>query len=206
MSFLDIPAAHGRLEGLWWKVENPRGAAVMCHPHPLAGGTMHNHVTYRSAQAFRDAGVSVLRFNFRGVGRSTGTHDHGRGEVEDVRAALDWVAANEPNVPLYLGGFSFGCRAALALAVEEKRVQRCLAVGLAVDIFDVEFVTEVKQKTAFVHGDKDEYGKLETLEALLKRVKGEHRLFVVPDSDHLATGRLDALSAQLKPALEWLLT
>src|SRR5207302_6871174 len=96
MSFVDIPVSHGRLEALWWKAEQPRAAAVVCHPHPLHGGTMHNHVTYRLAQTFRDGGISCVRFNFRGVGRSTGEHDEGVGEIDDARAALDWVAAQAP--------------------------------------------------------------------------------------------------------------
>ena len=86
---MDISVAHGRLEALLWKVPSPKAAALVCHPHPLGGGTMHNHLTFRIADAFRQAGVSALRFNFRGVGRSTGTYDNGVGEVDDARAALD---------------------------------------------------------------------------------------------------------------------
>ena len=204
MSFVDIPVPHGRLEALWWKAERPRAAAVVCHPHPLHGGTMHNHVTYRLAQTLRDGGVSCVRFNFRGVGRSTGDHDEGRGELDDARAALDWVALQEPGVPLWLGGFSFGCRTALALALADARVEKVLAVGLAVDIFDVGFVTGLQQPTAFVHSDRDEYGKLENLRALLARVPAKHALFVVPDADHLCNGRLDAFSEAAKAAFDWL--
>src|SRR5438270_2414166 len=136
MSFIDIPVEHGRLEALHWPVENARGAAIICHPHPLHGGTMHNHVTYRLAQAWRDARVSSVRFNFRGVGRSTGTHDEGRGEVDDARAALDFIARENLQVPLYASGFSFGSRVALKLALDEPRIERAMAVGLAVDLFD----------------------------------------------------------------------
>jgi uncharacterized protein len=205
MSFVEIPAPHGHLEALHWKAIGARGAAVVCHPHPLHGGTLHNHVTYRIAQAWRDAQVSAVRFNFRGVGRSTGQHDGGPGEVDDARCALDYAAQENPGVPLYGSGFSFGCRTILQLALEDPRIERVLAVGLAVDIFDVEFVTRLKQKVAFVHGDRDEYGALPRLQALLDRVQAEHALFVVPDCDHLATGRLDALSAAAKDAVAWLL-
>lgn len=205
MSFVDIPVSHGRLEGLYWQVEKPVGAALVCHPHPKHGGTMHNHVTYRIAQAFREKGLSTLRFNFRGVGRSTGTYDEGRGEVDDAKAALDYLQGAEPGVPLYLGGFSFGCRTGLQLAIADQRVQRMLAVGLGVDIFDVEFVTGLKKKTAFIHADHDEYGTLEHVRELLVRVPGPTQLFVVENSDHLATGRLDAFSAVAKTALDWLL-
>ena len=206
MSFIEIPVSHGHLEALHWKVDAPRGAAVVCHPHPLHGGTLHNHVTYRIAQTWRDAQVSAVRFNFRGVGRSTGTHDDGVGEVDDARAALDWVAKENPGVPLYGSGFSFGCRTILQLALLDPRIERVLAVGLAVDLFDVEFVANLEQKVAFVHGDTDEYGALPNLEKLLGRMNNERKLFVVPNCTHLATGRLDAFSAVAKEAMEWLLS
>lgn len=204
MSFVDIPVAHGRLEALWWKVEGAKAAAVVCHPHPLHGGTMHNHVTYRVAQTFRDHGVSVLRFNFRGVGRSTGKHDAGVGEIDDARAALDWVAAEAPGLPLWIGGFSFGCRTAVQLALKDARIQKVFAVGLAVDVFDLSFVAGLKQPTAFVHSDRDEYGKLENIEALVAKVQAKKKLFVVPDADHLCNGRLDAFSAVANEAFAWL--
>jgi alpha/beta superfamily hydrolase len=183
----------------------PRLAAVVCHPHPLHGGTMHNHVTYRLAQAWRDAQVACVRFNFRGVGRSTGKHDEGRGEVDDAGAALDFIAAQTPDVPLYASGFSFGSRTALKLGLSEPRVQKLLAVGVAVDLFDMKFITELEQPIAFVHAEHDEYGKLENLKALLRQLKAKHELFVVPGSDHLANGRLDAFSEAAKAAVAWLL-
>ena len=205
MSFVDIPVSHGRLEALHWPVETPRAAAIVCHPHPLHGGTMHNHVTYRLAQAWRDAQVACVRFNFRGVGRSTGQHDHGRGEVDDAAAALQWLAEQTPGAPLYASGFSFGSRTALKLALAEPRIEKVLAVGVAVDLFDMEFITQLDKPTAFIHADQDEYGKLENLRALLERVKAKHELFVVPDADHLATGRLDAFSEAAKAAVAWLI-
>ena len=204
MSFVDIPVSHGRLEALYWAATEPVAAAIVCHPHPLHGGTMHNHVTYRLAQAWRDAGVSCVRFNFRGVGRSTGNHDQGRGEVDDALAALDWLAAEVPGVPLYASGFSFGSRTALKLSTQEARVQKVLAVGVAVDMFDMKFITGLEQPAAFIHADTDEYGKLENVRALLAQVKAKHELFVVTDSDHLCTGRLDAFSEQAKKAVSWL--
>ena len=167
---------------------------------------MNNHVTYRLAKTFRDNGVSCVRFNFRGVGRSTGTHDDGIGEIDDAAAALEWVAAQQPGLPLWLGGFSFGCRTALQLALREPRVEKILAVGLAVDIFDLSFVTRLQQPTAFVHSDTDEYGKLENLRALLAKVPAKHQLFVVPNADHLCTGRLDELSTAAQRAFDWLVT
>ena len=166
---------------------------------------MHNHVTYRLAQTLRDGGISCVRFNFRGVGRSTGKYDEGVGEIDDARTALDWAAAQQPGVPLWLAGFSFGARTALQLALRERRVEKVFAVGLAVDIFDLNFVTGLQQPAAFVHSDQDEYGKLDSIRALLARVPAKHELFVVPEADHLCTGRLDAFSAVAKQAFDWLI-
>ncbi len=204
MSFVDIPAPHGRLEGLLWTVDCPRAAAVVCHPHPQHGGTMHNHVTYRIAQAFRDAGVSALRFNFRGVGSSTGSYDEGRGELEDAKAALDFIAQQLPGEPITSAGFSFGSRIALKLAAD-ARVRKVLAVGLAVDLFDFDFIKSLEKPKAFIQADRDEYGSLAKVKALLAEVRPPKKLFVVPECDHLATGRLEAFSEVARKAVSWLL-
>jgi alpha/beta superfamily hydrolase len=205
MSFVDIPVSHGRLEGLWWAAENPRAGSIACHPHPVHGGTMHNHVTYRLAQAWRDASVSCVRFNFRGVGRSSGAYDEGRGEIDDAQAAFSWMAERTPNVPLYASGFSFGSRTALALALREPRIQKLIAVGVAVDMFDVEFVTQIEKPIAFIHSEKDELSSLASLKKLIERVKAPHTLFVVPDADHLCTGKLEEFSACAKQAVAWVM-
>ncbi|HVE84825.1 MAG TPA: alpha/beta fold hydrolase [Myxococcales bacterium] len=205
MSFLDIPVSHGRLEALLWTVEGARAAAVVCHPHPLHGGTMHNHVTYRLADAFRKAGVCALRFNFRGVGRSSGQYDEGRGEVDDARAALDFLQQQQPGVPLLLAGFSFGSRVALQLALEDVRVERVLAAGVALRAFSFGLVQELKKPKAFIQGDRDEYAALEDVQKLVERAPPPRKLFVVPDCDHLATGRLDAFEQASAEAVAWLL-
>ena len=110
---LDGPA--GKLEALLDAPEDavPRAIAVVCHPHPLFGGTMHNKVVYRVARALRNSGYVVLRFNFRGVGKSEGRHDLGVGEIADARAALDWLRSRYPGLPYTLAGFSFGSRVIL---------------------------------------------------------------------------------------------
>jgi alpha/beta superfamily hydrolase len=126
------------------------------------------------------------------------------GEIDDARTMLDWVAQQEPGVPLWLSGFSFGARTALQLALRDSRVEKVLAVGLAVDVFDLTFLTGLRQPTAFIHSDHDEYGKLPSIRALLDRVPAKHELFVVPDADHLCNGRLDAFSAAAKDAFDWL--
>lgn len=204
MSFVDVPAPHGRLEALFWRVEEPLAAAVVCHPHPLYGGTMHNHVAYRIAKALRDARVSALRFNFRGVGRSTGEFDHGRGEVDDAAAALDFLSRESPGAPLFAAGFSFGARVALELACRDERVERVLAVGLAVDLGGYEFLKALRKPAVFVQGERDEFGALPRVEEVVSLVPGPRRLFVVPGCDHLASECLDALLASLREAVAWL--
>ncbi len=126
---LDGPA--GKLEALLEEPDDrpPGEACVLCHPHPLFGGTMHNKVVYRIARALRRRGSVVLRFNFRGVGRSQGEHAEGVGEIEDARAAVAWLCGRYPGLPCSLAGFSFGSRVILELGCELADAARLLAVG-----------------------------------------------------------------------------
>src|SRR5262245_54405839 len=125
---LDLPVPHGRLEALLKETPGAVRAAVVCHPHPKGGGTMNNNVVYRVAKALEERGSHVLRFNFRGVGRSTGEYDEGVGEGEDVRAAVEFLAARYPGLPLWLAGFSFGSRVGLNFALQDPRISRLLGV------------------------------------------------------------------------------
>src|SRR5438094_10464540 len=121
---LFIPVEHGRLEAILKEPgEQPaKGVALVLHPHPLGGGTMHNKVVFRAAAALNDAGLITLRINFRGVGQSTGVHDEGYGEREDVRAGLDYLTQNYPDQPITLCGFSFGARVGLEVGIAYERV------------------------------------------------------------------------------------
>jgi hypothetical protein len=204
VSFLDVPAPHGRLEALLWDVPAPKAAAVVCHPHPMHGGTLHNHVTYRLADALRNAGIAALRFNFRGVGRSTGRYDEGRGEVDDGRAALDFMAQRYPGLPLWMSGFSFGSRVAWRLALDDARVERALVAGLALSSFEYDFVRPLMKPKAFIQADQDEYAALSEVRAFVEALPPPRRLFVLERSDHLATGRLDAFAQCAKEAVAWL--
>lgn len=203
-SKVEIPAPHGFLEASWQPVDGAKGLALVCHPHPKLGGNMQNTATQRLARAWNDAGYSALRFNFRGVGRSTGQIVGGDGEeeLEDAFAAVHWLATH--GTTLWLSGFSFGSRTALQLAIARPDFPGVLAVGYAAGLFDNRFLTQLQTRTAFVHADQDEYASLGQVETLRTGLSAETQLYVVENSDHLATGRLDALSKQLGDAIAWL--
>ena len=169
---LFIPIQHGRLEAI---LKEPRaqpftGVALVLHPHPLFGGTMHNKVVFRAASALNDAGLIALRINFRGVGQSTGEHDEGRGEREDVRAGLDYLAENYPSQKITLCGFSFGARVGLEVGLMDDRILRIISIGTPVDKYDFSFLEGCRKPILFVQGEHDEYGNVERLRELVARV------------------------------------
>lgn len=195
---LFIPVAHGRLEAI---VKEPRdgptrGVALVLHPHPLGGGTMHNKVVFRAASALGDAGLITLRINFRGVGQSTGEHDDGRGELDDVRAGLDYLAEKYPEQPITLAGFSFGARVGLEVGMSDDRVRQMISIGTPVDKYEFGFLVACRKPLLFVHGDRDEFGSLTRLRELLDQIK-EHNsnveLKVVNDCGHFFEEHLDEL-------------
>ncbi|MFT3743870.1 MAG: alpha/beta fold hydrolase [Pyrinomonadaceae bacterium] len=162
---LFIPASHGQLEAILKEpAGEPRGVGLVCHPHPLGGGTMHNKVVFRAAAGLVDAGLTTLRFNFRGVGASTGEHDEIDGGVEDVKDALDYMAGEYPDSDMTLAGFSFGSRTGMAVGVNDDRVKRLISIGTPVEKYrDYEFLYDVKMPILFVHGDQDEFCSVESL-------------------------------------------
>jgi alpha/beta superfamily hydrolase len=171
----------------------PQMAAVLCHPHPLFGGTMHNKVIYQAAKSLDALGLAVLRFNFRGAGLSAGVHDRGLGERDDVRSAVDFLAGEFPGVPLLLAGFSFGSCVGLRIACEDARVQDLIGLGIPVNNCDFSYLMNCPKPKLFVHGATDEHGALEKVEKMIPAIPGANRLVVVPEADHFFTGRLDQL-------------
>ncbi|MFV0388705.1 MAG: alpha/beta hydrolase [Pyrinomonadaceae bacterium] len=169
---LFIKTAHGRLEAVLKKpLEEPRGLALVCHPHPLGGGTMHNKVVFRAAAGLVDAGLATLRFNFRGVGASTGKHDDGIGEKQDVLDALNYITQQYPALGVTFAGFSFGSRFGLEAVINNQRISRFISIGTPVDKYhDYDFLLELRKPILFIHGDQDEFGSLESLEALVTKV------------------------------------
>jgi hypothetical protein len=173
-------------------------AAVVCHADPMQGGTMHFKAVFRAARALQSAGLAVLRFNFRGVGRSQGVHDDGRGEQEDARAALSELERRYPGLPLVLGGFSFGAVVALRLAAREARVRAVFALGFPLTRFgDAATLAAPRQPRLFVQGERDELGGGESLRALVEPLPPPRELVVVPGASHFFDGRLDALQAAI---------
>jgi alpha/beta superfamily hydrolase len=190
--FLEGPA--GRLEAILWKPQNgerPAMAAVVCHPHPLFGGTMHNKVIYQTAKSLDALGLAVLRFNFRGAGTSAGNHDGGQGEQGDVRGAVQFLADEFPGVPLLLAGFSFGCWVGLRVGCEDQRVVELIGLGTPVNNSDFSYLESCAKPKLFVHGDNDEFGDVRKVKSLVESLPGENRFVAVPDADHFFTGTLD---------------
>jgi alpha/beta superfamily hydrolase len=191
--FIDGPA--GQLEALLNSgVQNATHAAVVCHPHPLFGGTMHNKVVFHAMKALSSFGFPVLRFNFRGTGLSHGEHDYGRGEREDVRAALDWIE-NEFHLPLVFAGFSFGAAVGLGVACEDDRVQALVGLGVPVApveerSYDFDFLRSCGKPKLFVSGSRDQFGPRAKLEALVQAVSEPKKLVIVESADHFFEGRL----------------
>jgi uncharacterized protein len=206
MTRVDLPAAHGHLEAIWQPEPDAQGLALVCHPHPLFGGTMQNTATFRLAKAWNTAGCSALRFNFRGVGGSTGQPGNGDGvpELEDARAALAWLRQQRPALPIFTSGISFGSRTALQLATLEPGIEGVLALGFPASLFPGDFLHALKIRAAFVHADRDEYAAPSEVRKLLTTIPAPTALFELPDSDHFATGRLDALSERLAQAIDFL--
>jgi alpha/beta superfamily hydrolase len=169
---LFIPASHGRLEAiLKGPVGVPSGVGMVCHPHPLGGGTMHNKVVFRAAAGLVDAGLTTLRFNFRGVGDSTGVHAEIEGGKQDVADALDYLTGEYPGEDLTLAGFSFGSRTALEVGFIDERVSRLISIGTPVDKYgDYDFLIGVRKPILFVHGNRDEFGSVERLRPLADEI------------------------------------
>jgi uncharacterized protein len=194
---LFIPAEHGQLEAI---LKEPRtgphkGVALVLHPHPLGGGTMHNKVVFRAAAALNDAGLVTLRINFRGVGQSTGQHDEGRGERDDVRAGLDYLSTNYPESHITLCGFSFGARFGLEVGIGDTRVRYLIGIGTPLDKYDFEFLQACRKPLLLVHGERDEFGDVERVREMAARLEKhtQVRLVIIPGADHFFQNGLDDL-------------
>lgn len=196
-----IPASHGHLEAILREPDaQTRGAALVCHPHPLGSGTMHNKVVFRIAAGLLEAGLTTLRFNFRGVGASTGKHDDGNGEKQDARDALDYLSVNYPDLEITLAGFSFGSRVGSEVALNDDRVVRLVSIGTPVDKYDFSHLINVRKPILFVHGDRDEFGSVEHLKELVAKVaeNADAQLIVFENCGHFFDKHLNELRDAIK--------
>ncbi len=176
---------------------DPHFVAIVCHPHPLFGGTMHNKVVFQTAKALHGSGAPVLRFNFRGAGLSEGEHDKGRGEQEDVRAAVGYLAAQFPGTPIVLAGFSFGAWVGLRVGCEEARVTRLIGLGLPVDNSDLTYLRTCAKPKLIIQGGNDQFGSRANVEALFVTLPEPKRLVIVQQADHFFAGKLDQVGAAI---------
>jgi uncharacterized protein len=191
--FIEGPA--GKLEALLEEPEDrdPRSAALVCHPHPQHGGTMHNKVVYRIARALRRAGAVVLRFNYRGVNLSQGEYDRGIGEVEDARAALEVLRSRYPQLPFSLAGFSFGSRVILRLGCETPGVSKLIAVGFPASLPDSQSLGQCIVPRFFIVSQQDQFCAVAAMESYYAGLPEPKELIWVDAADHFFSDQLDEL-------------
>lgn len=197
--FLEGPA--GKLEALLNEGRaDATHAALVCHPHPLYGGTVHNKVVYRAMKALNEFGFPVLRFNFRGAGLSEGDHDHGRGEVEDVKAALNWVDA-EFHLPIIFCGFSFGAATGLRAACPDPRVVGLISLGTPVSVegrvYTYQFLQDCAKPKLFISGSLDQFSPKEALRQAVERAHEPKELVLVEGADHFFEGQLPEMQSAI---------
>jgi alpha/beta superfamily hydrolase len=200
-----LPGPVGRLEAILNRGSaDARYAALVCHPHPMFGGTMHNKVVFHAMKALNHCGFPVLRFNFRGAGLSEGVHAEGEGEQDDVRAALDWLS-QEYRLPIIFAGFSFGAAVGMRVACPEDRVKAIIALGTPVQAdnrtYGYKFLAQCFKPKLFCSGDHDQFAPVDALNTLVTATADPKKLVLIADADHFFAGHL----AEMRHALEeWL--
>ena len=198
----EIPGAVGPLEAL---IDTPQGeprtAVVFAHPLPIEGGTMHTKVVFQSAKALARIGCAVLRFNFRGVGRSAGSWDEGRGEIDDFRAALDFASARYPGLELWAAGFSFGSYIAMTVGAADPRV--CTLIGIAPPVNKYNFSDPIRSpKPKFiVHGLQDELIPVRLVRDLYARMEDPKEIVEIDGANHLFDGQAREVGEALEDLL-----
>ena len=165
---------------------------------------MNNRVVFRAGKAAFGAGVAALRFNFRGVGASTGSFDDGVGEREDVTVATDWLAARYPSLQLSLVGFSFGAWVGLQAGSADDRIGAMIGLGLPINFYNFDFLMGSNKPMLFIAGTRDEFCPAARMERLAKRLRPAARLEWIEGADHFFTGQLDRVQSLIGGFLgEW---
>jgi hypothetical protein len=194
---VDLYSSAGRLEALYRELQDPAGIAVVCHPHPLGGGTLHNKVVFRAARGLESANVATLRFNFRGAGLSGGKHDEGEGEQDDVTAAIEWAKKKHPGIKLFVGGFSFGAWVSSRVAYETPEVDAIFLIGTPVNKYDFGHLRHCERPMLFVHGTQDEHGDVGKLETLVQSIRNAETV-IITGADHFFTKQLEMLEEAIR--------
>ena len=198
-----LPVKAGKLEATLWTtpVAEPSMAALVCHPHPLYGGTLHNKVVFQTAKALNRRGIPVLRFDFRGAGLSEGEHDKGRGELEDVRTAIEYLASEFPQRPILVAGFSFGAWVGLRAGCEDARLEKLIGLGIPIANLDMSYLRDCGKPKLLIQGGDDQFGPRESVEEFFATLPEPKRLVIVEHADHFFSGHL----AEVRKAIEtWL--
>jgi len=200
-----VPGPAGKLEALLNAGERPAPyAALVAHPHPLHGGTMHNKVVYHAAKALHGFGLPVLRFNFRGTGLSEGSHDHGRGERDDIRAALDWLE-HEYSLPVIFAGFSFGAATGLKACCPDPRAIGLIALGTPLSaqerLYTYSYLSACTKPKLMISGDHDQYAPIANLRGIFKLAAEPKEFVLVEGADHFFEGKLPIMRQTIS---EWL--
>ncbi|MEO8217761.1 MAG: alpha/beta fold hydrolase [Acidobacteriota bacterium] len=194
---VDLFSDAGRLEALYREIEDPRGVAVVCHPHPVHGGTLHNKVVFRVARGLESAGVATLRFNFRGAGLSQGQFDEGKGEMRDFDAALRWVLQKQPGRTVIAGGFSFGSWISTRASCDNPDVDALFLIGTPVNKYDFGFLRDCPKPKLFVHGTEDEFGDADKVSALAETLPNTE-IMIVTGAGHFFDKQLDLVEQALR--------
>lgn len=197
-----LEGAAGRLEAMLNSGKpDAQFSAVVCHPHPLFGGTMHNKVVYNAMKALNSFGFPVLRFNFRGTELSEGSHDYGKGERDDVRTAIDWLK-QEFSRPVIFAGFSFGAAVGLRAACPDPDVKGLISLGTPVAAegrsYTYEFLNTCSKPKLFISGDRDQYGPAERLYEVTAATAEPKRFVLIHGADHFFAGQLEAMRSAIE--------
>ncbi|MDX1582033.1 MAG: alpha/beta fold hydrolase [Thermoanaerobaculia bacterium] len=194
---VDLYSDAGRLEALYRDVPDPVGVAIVCHPLPTHGGTMHNKVVFRAARGLEDAGFATLRFNFRGAGASQGRFDEGEGEQRDFEAALDWIRDKHPDKPVIAGGFSFGSWVSTRVACDSPHVDAVFLLGAPIDKYSLHYLRSCPKPKLVIQGDRDEFGNADRL-AELSVQWPETETIIVEGADHFFKRQLEVVQESMK--------
>ncbi len=201
---VDLYGKAGRLEALYRELQDPAAIAVVCHPLPTAGGTLHNKVVFRAARGLENANIATLRFNFRGTGGSAGKFDEGEGEQDDFLAALEWAMKRHPQLPLFAGGFSFGAWVASRAGCEVEAIAAMFLIATPVNKYDFGHLRHCEKPILFLHGTQDEHGDVAKLEKVVEHIRNAESV-IVTGADHFFSKQLDAVEETLRSWAEELL-